>query len=253
MVTNAANVLDLVDIDKNAPLPLYHQVKGALMTLIAEGGLKEGSLIPTEREIGEKLQVSRITVRRAIDELVREGYLVTQQGKGTFVAQPKIERRTTQMKSFSEQMLEEGYKPGSQLLSLRHEKATGHIAAVLQIKTDDWIWVVERLRYANDEPICISLTYLNLSLEVALTPAELQRETSLWAILERKGIRLQRSNATVQAIPAGDREAELLHIETGSPLLLVEGVVYTDDNTPVEYHQMFNRGDRYKYSIQSSR
>ncbi|NJN92666.1 MAG: GntR family transcriptional regulator [Anaerolineales bacterium] len=249
----ASNVLDLVDIDKDAPLPLYHQVRAALMTLITEGELKEGNLIPTEREIGEKLQVSRITVRRAIDELVREGYLVTQQGKGTFVARPKIERRTTQMKGFSEQMLEEGHKPGSQLLSLRHEKATAHVAAILQIKSDEWIWVVERLRYANDEPICISLTYLNLPLEVVLTPTELQRETSLWTILEGKGIRLKRSEATVQAIPAGDREAEVLHIETGSPLLLVEGVVYTEDNIPVEYHQMFNRGDRYKYSIQSSR
>jgi GntR family transcriptional regulator len=75
----------------------------------------------------------------------------------------------------------------------------------------------------------------------------------LWAILEQKGIRLKRSEATVQAIPAGEREAGLLQIEAGSPLLLVEGVVYTDDNIPVEYHQMFNRGDRYKYSIQSSR
>ena len=253
MVTVASNVLNLVDIDKDAPLPLYHQVREALMTLITEGGLQEGSLIPTEREIGKKLQVSRITVRRAIDELVREGYLVTQQGKGTFVARPKIERRTTQLKSFSEQMLEEGHQPGSQLLSLRHEKATGHVASMLQIKTDDWIWVVERLRYADNEPICISLTYLNLPLEVALTPAELQRETSLWAIMEKKGIRLKRSEATVQAIAAGDREAELLQIEVGAPLLLVEGVVYTDDNTPVEYHQMFNRGDRYKYSIQSSR
>ncbi len=253
MVTSASNALDLVDIDKDAPLPLYHQVREALMALIIDGGLREGSLIPTEREIGEKLQVSRITVRRAIDELVREGYLVTQQGKGTFVARPKIERRTTQMKSFSEQMLEEGHKPGSQLLSLRHEKATRHVAAVLQIKTDNWVWVVERLRYANDEPICISLTYLNLPLEVVLTPAELQRETSLWAILERKGIRLKRSEATVQAILAGDREAEILQIEHDSPLLLVEGVVYTDDNKPVEYHQMFNRGDRYKYSIKFSR
>lgn len=253
MVTVVANVLDLVDIDKDAPLPLYHQVREALMTLITDGALQEGSLIPTEREIGEKLQVSRITVRRAIDELVREGYLVTQQGKGTFVARPKIKRRTTQMKSFSEQMLEEGHRPGSQLLSLRHEKATGHVASMLQIKTDDWIWVVERLRYADDEPICISLTYLNLPLEVVLTPAELQRETSLWAIMEKKGIRLKKSEATVQAIPAGEREAELLQIETGLPLLLVEGVVYTDDDAPVEYHQMFNRGDRYKYSIQSSR
>ena len=249
----ASNALDQVEIDKDAPLPLYHQVREALLALIAEGGLQEGSLIPTEREIGEKLQVSRITVRRAIDELVREGYLVAQQGKGTFVARPKIDRSMTQMKSFSEQMLEEGHRPGSQLLSLRHEKARGYIASVLKIQNDSWVWVVERLRFADDEPICISITYLNLPPEVALTPAELQREPSLWATLEKKGIRLTRADETVQAIMAGEREAELLQMELGSPLLLIEGVVSTADNIPVEYHQMFNRGDRYKYSIQSSR
>jgi GntR family transcriptional regulator len=248
-----ANVLDSVDIDKDAPLPLYHQVRMALLTLIEDWGLQKGSLFPTEREIGQKLQVSRITVRRAIDELVREGYLVTQQGKGTFVARPKIDRSLTQMKSFSEQMLEKGLRPSSQLLSSRHEKATGHVASVLKIHNDEWIWVVERLRYADDEPICISVTYLNLPLNVTLAPAELQQETSLWAILEKKGVQLKRTEATIQAIGAGEREAEHLEIEAGSPLLLVEGVVCTEDNTPVEYYQMFIRGDRYKYSIQSTR
>ena len=115
------------------------------------------------------------------------------------------------------------------------------------------MWVVERLRYADDEPICISITYLNLPLDVTLTPAELQQETSLWAILDKKGVRLTRSEETVQAIGAGEREAELLNIEVGAPLLLVDGVVYTADNIPIEYHEMFNRGDRYKYSIQTTR
>jgi GntR family transcriptional regulator len=253
VVSIALSLLDSVDIDKDAPLPLYHQVREALITLITVGELEEGSLIPTEREICEKLQVSRITVRRAIDDLVREGYLVAQQGKGTFVARHKIERRTTLMKSFSEQLIEEGHRPGSQVLSLRHEKVSGHVASVLQIEPGEWVWVVERLRFADDEPICISLAYLNLPLNVTLTPAELHQQTSLWAILEKKGVYLKRTESSIQAISAGDREADLLRVESGSPLLLVEGVVYSDDNTPIEYHQMFNRGDRYKYSIQSSR
>lgn len=248
-----SNALDLVQIDKEAPLPLYYQVREALLDYITRSELKEGSLLPTEREIGEKLQVSRITVRRAIDDLVREGYLVTQQGKGTFVARPKIQRRMTHMKSFSQQMLEEGYRPGSQLLSLRHEKATGHVASALKLAEGSWIWIVERLRYADDEPICISVAYLNLPLEIALAPAELQQEGSLWSILENKGIIFARSETTIQAVAAGETEADLLGVEIGSPLLLVEGVVFMADGTPVEYHQMFNRGDRYKYSLQSAR
>src|SRR5574341_1099270 len=115
--------LSAMDVDRNLPVPLYYQLREALLTLIKEGRLKEGDLIPTERELGERFQVSRITVRRAIDELAREGYLVTQQGKGTFVARPKIQRHMTHMKSFSEEMADEGHRPGSRLLSLRHEKA----------------------------------------------------------------------------------------------------------------------------------
>jgi GntR family transcriptional regulator len=251
MVTLRA--LEYYDIDKDSPLPLYLQVRDALMNMITESGLQPGSLIPTEREIGDALKVSRITVRRAIDELVRRGFLVTYQGKGTFVARPKIQRRTTQMKSYTEQMLEEGKIPGSQLLTLRHEKASRQVATALQIKPGDWVWAVERLRSTDNEIICISLSYLNLPPDISLTPFELQQQQSLWSILEEKGFKLKHTETTIQAVPASSRQAELLEIASGSPLLLIEGVVYVDDGTPIECHQIFNRGDRYKVFIQSSR
>lgn len=246
-------VLDSVAVDRNSPVPLYSQLREALLALIREGQLQEGNLIPTEREIGERFQVSRITVRRAIDELVREGYLISQQGKGTFVARPKIQRHMTQMKGFSEEMVEEGHRPSSQLLSLRHERASGYIASALNVNDDGWIWVVERLRLADDEPICMSSAYLNLPPDVTLTPAELQEQVSLWSILEKKGITLSRSEETIQAVSAGDKEAQLLQLEVGAPLLLVEGVVYSDQDIPIEYHQSFNRGDRYTYSVRTVR
>ena len=245
--------LSSMDVDRNLPVPLYYQLREALLTLIKEGRLQEGDLIPTERELGERFQVSRITVRRAIDELAREGYLVTQQGKGTFVARPKIQRHMTHMKSFSEEMADEGHHPGSRLLSLRHEKAVGYLASALGVAEEDWIWVVERLRLADDEPICLSCAYLNLPPEVSLIPAELQQQVSLWSILEKNGIILSRSEETIQAVAAGEREAELLQVEVGSPLLLVEGVVYSDQETPIEYHQILNRGDRYTYSVRAMR
>jgi GntR family transcriptional regulator len=246
-------LLDTITIDKTSPLPLYHQLTEALLSMIRDGELKEGDLIPTEREIGEKFQVSRITVRRAIDELVRDGYLITHQGKGTFVARAKIQRHMTRMMSFSEEMTGEGHRPGSRLLSLRHEKAGGHVGPALRVSAESWVWVVERLRLADDEPMCVSLAYLNLPPNVALTPAELQQEVSLWSALEKKGIQLARSAETIQAVAACEREAELLGVDVGAPLLLVEGVVYSDQDLPVEYHQIHNRGDRYTYSVQTLR
>jgi GntR family transcriptional regulator len=236
-------------IDKDSPLPLYSQLREALLALLKHGEFQEGDPFPTERELGEMYQVSRITVRRALDELVREGYLIAHQGKGTFVAKPKISRHVPQMRSFSQEMADQGQRPGSRLLSLGHQKAGQRIATALSLPEGSWVWVVERLRLANDEPICISLVYLNLPPQITLTPAELEQETSLWKILENKGIHFAYREENIQAIAAGAREAELLLIEPGAPLLFVEGTVYSDRGDPIEYHQMHNRGDRYNYTV----
>lgn len=245
------NSFSTAAIDKSHSIPLYFQLKEALLKLIRSGEFWEGDLIPTEGEIGEQFQVSRITVRRAISELVREGYLVSRQGKGTFVARPKIERPISRMKSFSQAMTAQGHKPGSRLLSLRHEKAGTYLALALDIRHTDRIWLVERLRLIDDEPIGVSTVYLNLPPNLSLNPAELEQEISLWSILKRKGLNLSRSEDTIEAVAAGESQAELLQIEVGTPLLLVKGTVYDDHARPVEYHKMFNRGDRYKYTIQT--
>lgn len=240
-------------IDRTLPVPLYSQLKEALLALIQNHALEVGDAIPTEQELGQRFRVSRITVRRAIDELVREGHLVTRQGKGTFVARPKIERPMTRLKSFSTATAEEGHRPGSRLLALRHEKASHDVAVALEIEKGQWVWMVERLRLVDDEPLGVSEVYLNLPPDLYLTPAELECAGSLWSLMEKKGIVLARAAETIQAVSAEARQAELLHIEVGTPLLLIEGTVYTDRATPVEYHRMFNRGDRYKYSVQLSR
>jgi GntR family transcriptional regulator len=241
----------LLKIDHDSPLPLYSQLREGLLALLKDGEFQEGDPFPTERELGEKFDVSRITVRRAIDELVREGYLIARQGKGTFVARPKISRHVPQMRSFSQEMADQGKRPGSRLLSLGHQRVGHRIASALSLPEDSWVWVVERLRLADDEPICVSLVYLNLPPQITLTPAELEQECSLWKILENKGIHFAYREENIQAIAAGAREAELLLVEPGAPLLFVEGTVYSDRGDPVEYHHIYNRGDRYNYSVQT--
>ena len=244
-----ADVLDLDAVDRDAPMPLYHQLRDALLAPMRAGQWREGDPIPTEREICDAYNVSRITVRRAIDELVRDGYLLTQQGRGTFVARPKIHRNLSQLKSFSEEMATDGHRPGSQLLSLRHERASGDVASALQVAEGAWIWVVDRLRLADDEPMGLSTAHLVLPPDVVLTPAELQAEVSLWNILRGKGINFAESEVTIQAVAANVREAEMLRVAAGAPLLMVLGVVSSVDGSPIEYHKMICRGDRYKYSV----
>jgi GntR family transcriptional regulator len=241
--------LDPAAVDRDAPIPLYHQLRRALLEPLEQGHWKEGDLIPTEREICETYKVSRITVRRAINDLVREGYLLSHQGKGTFVARPKIQRQLTRLRSFSEEMEGLGLKAGSRLLSLRQEPALGDVAAALQVQEHDWIWIVERLRLVGDEPTIVSISHLRLPPEIVLTPAQLQGQASLWAILRRQGVIFARSESTIQGIAGSKRECELLEVGPGTPLLLVESIVYSDAGVPVEYTRMVSRGDRYKYAV----
>lgn len=246
-----ANVLDPAAVDRDAPLPLYHQLRQALLRSLEQGHWKEGDLIPTEREICQTYRVSRITVRRAIGELVREGYLVSYQGKGTVVARPKIQRQLSQLRSFSEEMEASGLRAGSRLLSLRQEPALGDVAAALQVEEGAWIWIVERLRLVNDEPTIVSTSHLRLPSHIVLTPAQLHGQASLWQTLRLQGVTFARSESTIQAIAGGTRESQLLEVPPGSPLLLVESIVYSDDDVPVEYTRMVARGDRYKYTVRT--
>ncbi len=245
-------VLDPAAVDRDVPLPLYHQLRQALLEPMERGHWKEGDPIPTEREICDTYNVSRITVRRAVSELVREGYLVSYQGKGTFVARPKIQRQLTQLRSFSEEISAAGLKPGSRLLSLRQEPALGDVASALQLAEGDWIWIVERLRLVDDEPTIVSTVHLRLPPSVVLTPAQLTGSASLWQLLRTQGISLARSESTIQAVSGNARESQLLEVPPGSPLLLVESIVYSNDCTPVEYSRMVSRGDRYKYTVRTS-
>lgn len=247
-----AAVLDPAAVDRESPLPLYHQLRQALLGTLEQGHWQEGDLIPTEREICDTYGVSRITVRRAINDLVREGFLVSHQGKGTFVARPKIQRQLSKLRSFSEEMEALGLRSGSRLLSLRQEPAIGDVAAALQVREGEWIWIVERLRLADDEPTIVSTSHLRLPAYVVLTPAQLHGQASLWRVLRSQGVTFARSEATIQAVEGSVRESELLEVQPGSPLLLVESIIYSDDDMPVEYIRMVSRGDRYKYTVRTS-
>lgn len=240
-------------LDRTSPVPLYHQLKEALLTQIKEGRFKPGQAIPPEWELCERYGVSRITVRRAISELEYEGYVERQQGKGTFVIHPRIRREIGRMTSFSEEMRAQGRRPGSQLLNLQHKPADESIAFLLDLEEGDLVWIVERLRLADDEVVSYSISYLRLPHDVSLTPAELKKEVSLWALLERKGIYLSEGDITLEAIAADAHYAKLLDVEEGAPLLVREGVNYSERGVPIEYFRVISRADRYKYSVHVAR
>lgn len=245
--TNSNQVL----LDRSSEIPLYRRIEEDVLTQISEGLLVPGQAIPTERELCKCYGVSRITVRRAIGELETRGYVQRYQGKGTFVSRSRIRREMGQLISFSDEMRAQGRVPGSRLLSLQHRPADKSIAALLKISEGDPVWIVERLRLADDEIISLGVSHLNLPLEVYLTPLELNTEGSLWSVLARKGIQIAEGEATIRATVADAHYAGLLGVEKGSPLLVIEGVNYSvgDQPVPLEAFEVISRADRYQYSL----
>jgi len=240
-------------IDRNSPVPLYYQLSEILLNQITEGEIKPGNAIPTERELIQIYGISRITVRRAIQELEKRGYVRREQGRGTFVAPPRIQRGVARLTSFSKEITARGMKPASRLLALRQKPATGRVARQLRVEEGRLIWFVERLRLADSEPIALNLSYLRLPADVALTVSELEEEVSLWKLLEKKGIALAEADKTIEAIAADEWQADLLQVKENAPLLLVEGIVYSGDGTPIEFSQVIGRADRYKYYLHVAR
>jgi GntR family transcriptional regulator len=240
-----------VMLDRTSEIPLYRRIEEDLLTQITEGALRPGDLIPPERELCDHYGVSRITVRRAIGELETRGYVRRHQGRGTFVSRSRIRREMGRLISFSDEMRAQGHRPGSRLLNLQHCPADKSIAALLELPADTPIWIVERLRLADDEVVSLSISYLHLPAHVYLTPLELNTEISLWSVLEKKSIHVVEGSTTVRAIVADEHHAALLDVEEGDPLLVREGVNYTlgERLAPVEAYEIISRADRYQYSL----
>ena len=237
-------------LNRESPLPLYHQLKQVLLARLKEGEFEPGVPLPTELELIDQYKVSRITVRRAMSDLEQSGQIYRVSGKGTFIREaPVISPELTRLTSFTEDMREQALDVSSKLLHLRQVPASEDVAAKLELEPGTSIWFIERLRLSDQYPLALNLSYLRLPPSFLITAQELQQTRSLWALLEKKGIVLKSAQRTIQAIPADGIYANKLQVEVRTPLLLIEGVVQDQNHVPVEYHLVINRGDRYKHTL----
>lgn len=224
--------------------PKYYAVKRHLLDLI--GSLPPGSLVPTERVLTVELETSRTTVRRALSELVGEGRLVRRQGSGTYVAEPKI-LWPLQMTSFTEQASEHGYTTSTQLLEAARTKADEEIAKRLHVRTGASTYVIERLRLVDGLPMAVETSHLSATRFPGLIN-ELKRTQSLYrALSETYHVSPVEAEETIETASASPREAGLLDIDTGSPILVLGRHSFDADGAPIEYVRSWYRGDRYTF------
>ncbi len=241
-------------IDPGNIIPKYYQLTSILRQMIEDGVWKQHEPIPSERQLEEQYNLSRPTIRQSIDLLVRQGYLYRVHGKGTFVSPPKLQKGILELTSFSEDMRNRGLKPGQIFLEFGMMDAPKKVAKQLELPRNRKVLRIKRIRTGNNEPIGIQDSYLALEPGQEITRVEVEKRGSIYAILQEKfGIFPAEADETLEVTLASAEEANLLGIPEGSPLLLNERTLWSQDRKAVEFVKILYRGDRYKYTIRLTR
>ncbi|MGG0788602.1 GntR family transcriptional regulator [Peribacillus simplex] len=239
-------------IQKNSPSPIYHQLEEEIKGAIQSLELVPGEMIPSEKEYTEKYGISRMTVRQAISNLVNGGYLYRKRGKGTFVAQQKLEQPLQGLTNFSEDMISRGLKPSTGVISFTEVNADHELAAKLEVEEGTSIFELERVRLADQLPMAYERLYISKDLAPDLT--EEIAVSSIHDYVEKNfGLQIAHGRQVIEAAIAQKKEAEMLEVAEGSPLLLIERRFILDTNRPLGVVRSVYRADRYKCRINLER
>lgn len=234
-------------LDHESFIPLYHQLKEIIEEKIGSSDWKTGDKILSENELRKMYNISRNTVQKALDELVQEGILQRQQGKGTFVSKPKIEQPLTGFYSFSKVIANQGMEAKDVILDLEIKSAEYKIANKLQISQGEEVIALQRLRSANDEPVILETSYLPKSIVTELSREDLAK-FSLYDLLEEKfGVIVIKAKETFEPVLIRPYEEEFLGVKAGTPGLLLDRIAYDKDGRIVEYCRSIVRGDRCRF------
>ncbi|MCS7220419.1 MAG: GntR family transcriptional regulator [Anaerolineae bacterium] len=237
-----------MSISKNHPVPIYYQLEQEIRHRIEMGEWKPGDLLPSERELAERYQISRMTVRQALANLVNDGLLYRERGRGTFVARPKIHKRLSSLTSFTEDMRARGKLAGAEVLQLKLEPASPAVARDLAVPAGQPIVLVERLRLADREPVGIERSHLSFAGCEAIMREDLTG--SLYRLLKEKyGIIPTHAEERIEAGLCPAREAQWLGIHRSAPVLLITRVTYSQEGLPFEYVESVYRADRYTLHV----
>lgn len=239
-------------LDKDIPIPLYFQLKEKIKEKIVNGKLMPGDMIPSERELSEKYNISRPTIRQALQGLVNEGLLYREKGRGTFVAKPKIKYGFIQkFTTFYDDMHKKGFTLKTKIISKEIKKATSRIANKLEIEENDKVIFLERLRYVEEsEPIVWVMNFIPYKLCTGLMDENLE-DKSLYQVMKNVcNLTYHKAEITLEPVVAEKIDAEILNIEEGSPIHLMENITYDKKGRVMDYFESRFRGDKGKVQVE---
>lgn len=238
----------LFKIDLKSKLPLYDQIERNLRDLIINGHLKAGEAMPGEWDLAALYGVSRLTVRRALDELVRQNWLKKKHGVGTFVRQPSMASIAASKLSFTEQMRAIGLEPSSKFISQRLTSATEKIARALHIQEEDPIIEITRVRLADNVPILLETACLSTVQFPSIESHDWSLDESLYKVLSVEyKINISAMDHTIKPVVLTETEARYLKSHAGAPAILSQIIAYMPEGTPVEYSWSVSNGDKSEF------
>lgn len=233
-------------LDRTSPIPLYFQVAQHLEQSIQSGDIAPGSRLDNEVDLANRLGLSRPTMRRAIQYLVDRGYLVRKRGVGTQVVHPKV-RRPLQLTSLYDDLSSGGQLPTTKVLRLEEIAAPDTVARALDLPEGRHVIDVQRLRYAQGEPLAVLCNYLPKGL--VNLDAERLENAGLYQVMRTAGVRLHLASQSIGARAATAAEAKLLDDTKGAPLLTMTRIAYDDTGRPVEYGNHVYRASHYSFEL----
>lgn len=237
------------DSDRPVPVPrAYVRIAGELRDRILGQGLAPHTLLPSERELGEQYSVSRMTARHALSLLENEGYVYRRPPRGTFVAEPRVPFR---IGSFTDEIVRMGREPGAEVLWAERRPPTVSAQQAFEMGPDDAVHALQRLRYADDEPIAIETTYF----PAELTPGMLDEELhgSLWELLRAKyDVVPVSATATIESIVIDDASCARLNVRSASAGILLTRCSRDESGRCVEFARYVYRADRARFQVEAT-
>ena len=242
-------------ISADKPTPLYQQLKDALKVSIIDGNLAPHEKVPTERELSQMYNVSRMTVRQALMDLTKDGFIYRVQGKGTFVSPPKVEQPLFSVTPFEETLKAKGILPSTQLLEWKSESADFEIATKLAIPISASIIKLTLLGLGDKEPMVLYNSYFSEALgREMVNNADLSQKsqksfTTIDLYKNIAEVTPKMQNQSFEALPANGHISDILKIPYGAPVFFVTSIIYDVDDRPIELKTAAYRGDKYKFNI----
>lgn len=233
-------------------MPLYHRLKAQLLQTIESGGWQTGDALPSEPELARMFAVSRTTVRQAIGDLVSSGYIVRQQGRGTFVARRSLALSASTLYGFAEELRQRGHDVAVDVRAIGYQPCPADIATALEKTDTSPVIAIERVARTRGRCIFYESSYLVAPFQVTVhdAPPDATQFDRIYGFFERHGVHIALGRQVIRSALATPPEADILEIAQGSPVLVLLRITRDQTGSPVEHSRVVYPADLYEYEVQ---